>query len=70
MHSETLFSMVTFELVFIPMLSCLRTTVSDAFAVGSNEYSLCIFKHIAYFRLTMHKYTYLIWSDTVSDRIL
>ena len=33
-------------------------TVSDKCAVGSNEHSLCIFRPLAYLRLTIHKYTH------------
>ena len=37
------------------------------FAVCSTEYSLCIFRQLACFRLTIHKYTHLPSPDTVYD---
>ena len=41
------------------MLTCHRSTLSPTvFAVGSIEYSLCIFRQLACFRLTIHKCTY------------
>ena len=39
------------------------------FAVGSIEYSLCIFRLLAYFSLSSHKYAHLLSSVTVSDTV-
>ena len=44
-------------------------TVSDTFAVGSNEYSLCILWQLAYFCLSIHTYSHLPSSDTASDTV-
>ena len=45
------------------------TVPPTGFAVGSNEHSLCIFRQLAYYRLTIDKYTDLPSSDAVSDRV-
>ena len=39
------------------------------FAVGANERSICIFRQLAYFRLTFDEHTHFPSSDTVSDRV-
>ena len=40
------------------MIICHRRTLYlKGFAVGSTEYSIYNFKQLAYFRLTIHKYT-------------
>ena len=52
------------------MLTCHRPALYlTRFAVGSIEYSLCKFIQRTYFLLTIHKYTRLPSSDTVSDRV-
>ena len=52
------------------ILNCHRPTLSlTEFAFGSIEYSLSNFMQLAYFRLTIHKYSHLPLHDTVSDRV-
>ena len=49
------------------MLICQRRTLyMKVIAVGSIEHSICNFKQLAYFRLTIHKYTQLPSSDNAS----
>ena len=43
-----------------------RTLHLKGFAVGSIEYSICNFKQLAFFRLTIHKHTELPSSDYAS----
>ena len=68
--SETLGCLVTSEALLIYMLTGHRPALSlTGFAVGSIEYCLCTFRQLTFFRLTIHKYTHLPSSDTVSDRV-
>ena len=58
--SATLFSLVTFESLFIRMLTSHRPTMSPAaFVVGSIEYSLCNFTQFSNFRIPFGTYTHL-----------
>ena len=51
------------------MLACIRSTLSPTvFVVGKIGHSLCKFSLLAYLRLTIHKYSHMPSSDTVSDR--
>ena len=45
------------------------TLSPTGFAVGASERSICIFRQLAYFRLTFDEYTQFPSSDTVSDRV-
>ena len=66
--SASLGRLVTSESHSIHMLTCDRPKLSPTvFAVGSIGYSLCIFRQVACFRLTIHKYTYLTSPDSVYD---
>ena len=54
---------------YISSLAVELTLSPTGFAVGPNERSICIFRHLAYFRLTFDEYTHFPSSDTVSDRV-
>ena len=45
------------------------TLSPTGFAVGANERSICIFRQLAYLRLTFDEYTHFPSSETVSDRV-
>ena len=48
-------------------LAVVLTLSGTSFVVGANEYSLCIFRQLAYFCLKIHKYTHLSSSDALPD---
>ena len=55
-----------------PQICSLAIADNDSFAgfaVVSIEYSLCNFRHLAYFRSTIHRYAHLPSPDAVSDRV-
>ena len=54
---------------YICSLAVELTLSPTGFAVDANERSICMFRQLAYFRLTFDEYTHFPSSATVSDRV-
>ena len=54
---------------YICSLAVELTLSPTGFAVGANKRSICIFRQLAYFRLTFDEYTHFPSSDTVPDMV-